>query len=102
LSTYGPARVSGAVLGSAVTPCLLKTEDNPEGVPGTVFAEIEAKIREDRFDFFRNFAPSFYGRSAVKRTVSEAVLEWFQFMQSSGSLRSILETAKSWATTDFR
>ena len=102
LARYGATRVGRAVLISAVTPYLLKTDENPDGVDSKVFDDVEKGIRKDRFDFFKTFAEQFYGRSALKHTVSQGVLDWFQYMQSSGSTRSILQTAKSWSTTDFR
>jgi len=92
----------GAVLISAVPPYLLKTTDNPEGVDEKIFAGIEEDIRKDRPNFLKSFVPKFYGRSALNHTVSEAVLEWSQAMGMRGSLRATLETAHSWATTDFR
>ncbi len=102
LSRYGSRRVAKAVLVAAVTPFLLKTGDNPDGVDAKVFEGIEQEIRKDRPAFLKEFGPKFFGRTALKHTVSEAVLEWTQTMALTGSLRSTLETAKSWATTDFR
>jgi len=102
LSSFGKERVAKAVLISAVPPYLLKTADNPDGVDEKVFADIEEDIRKDRPNFLKSFVPKFYGRSALKHTVSEAVLEWSQAMGMTGSLRATLETAHSWATTDFR
>jgi non-heme chloroperoxidase len=102
LANFGQERVSAAVLISSVTPYLLKTSDNPDGVDGTVFDSIEEQIRKDRMAFFKDFGEKFYGRSAVHHTVSEAALEWTQYMQYTGSTRSILQTAKAWSTTDFR
>ncbi|ADW71278.1 alpha/beta fold hydrolase [Granulicella tundricola] len=102
LSRYGSARVSKAVLVSAVTPYLLKTSDNPDGVDPKVFEEIEENLRKDRPAFLNEFGPKFYGRSVVHHTVSEPVLEWTQSMALTGSLRSTLQTAKSWSSTDFR
>ena len=102
LATYGSEGISGAVLISAVTPYLLKTDDNPDGVDGKVFDDIEQQIRADRPAFLRDFNTKFYGRSVIKHTVSEPVLDWTQDMALAGSLRATLATANSWATTDFR
>jgi pimeloyl-ACP methyl ester carboxylesterase len=102
LSLYGSERVSQAVLISAVTPFLLKTEDNPDGVDSKVFDDIEAELRKDRPAFIHDFGPKFYGRSMVNHTVSEPVLEWTQEMALTGSLRATLACANAWATTDFR
>jgi pimeloyl-ACP methyl ester carboxylesterase len=102
LSRYGDSRVKKAVLVSAVTPCLQKTHDNPEGVDPKVFGEIEANIRKDRHAFLKAFALSVYGRTAVKHTISEPMLEWNQSMAFTASLRSTLAAANAWASTDFR
>jgi len=102
LSRYGSGRVKSAVLVSAVTPFLLKTESNPEGVDAKVFDQIGEQMVKDRPAYMKEFGPKFYGRSTLKHTVSEAVLEWTQSMAMTGSLRSSLETAKSWSSTDFR
>ena len=102
LSTYGSARVAKAVLISAVTPYLLKTDDNPDGIDASVFEDIEKQIRKDRASFLHDFGPKFFGRSVIKHTVSEPVLEWTQEMALKGSLRATLASAGAWATTDFR
>lgn len=101
LSRHGSSRVPKAVLVLAVTPYLLMTEDNPDGVDAKIFRDIEEQLRKDRFAFLKDFGPKFYGRSAVHHTVSEAELEWTQLMASTGSLRSTLAAAKSWSETDF-
>jgi pimeloyl-ACP methyl ester carboxylesterase len=102
LSEYGSERVTSAVLVSAVTPFLLKTENNPDGVDGKVFDQIEEQLRADRPAFLKDFGAKFYGRTVLKHTVSEPVLEWTQQMALTGSLRATIECAKSWSTTDFR
>ncbi len=102
LSRYGTARVNKAVLVSAVTPFLMKTDDNPEGVDAKVFATNEEQIRKDRPAFMKEFGPKFYGRTVVHHTVSEPELEWTQGMALTGSTRSTLATAASWSATDFR
>ncbi len=102
LSEYGSERVSKAVLVSAVTPYLLKTDDNPEGVDGKVFDDIAAQVRKDRPTFLADFGKKFYGRTALNHTVSEQVLEWNQEMALTGSMRSTLACATAWSTTDFR
>lgn len=102
LSRHGANRVSKAVLVASVTPFLLRTADNPEGVDGEVFEGIAAKIRQDRPAFLKDFANAFYGRTLLNHTVSDAVLEWNQGLALAGSLRATLAAATAWATTDFR
>lgn len=102
LSRYGASRVRKAVLISAVTPYLLKTDDNPDGVDPKVFADMEQQIRKDRPAFLKGFGPKFFGRTMIDHTVSEPLLEWNQALALTGSLRSTLAAAKAWSTTDFR
>src|SRR5580700_3945523 len=51
LATYGPARVRKAALLGTIPPFVLKTDDNPEGVDGKIFADIESAIVADRYAF---------------------------------------------------
>lgn len=102
LSEYGEERVSKAVLVSAVTPFLLKTEDNPDGIDEKEFDKIGTALLEDRNSFLSEFGSKFYGRSVINHTVSDAVLQWTQAMTYTASLRSIVASAKAWSTTDFR
>jgi len=39
---------------------VLKTDDNPEGVDGKVFADIKAAIVKDRYAYFEDFLNNFY------------------------------------------
>src|SRR5207302_10031387 len=59
LSTYGSKRVRKAALLGAIPPFLLKTDDNPEGVDGKVFADIKAAIVNDRYAYFADFLNNF-------------------------------------------
>ena len=60
LGKYGSARVRKAVLLGAIPPFLLKTDDNPEGVDGQVFRDIQAAIVKDRYAYFKDFLDNFY------------------------------------------
>jgi non-heme chloroperoxidase len=60
LGTYGSARVAKAVLMGSIPPYLLKTDDNPEGVDGSVFDEIKEAVVSDRPAYFKNFLDNFY------------------------------------------
>jgi non-heme chloroperoxidase len=60
LATYGSQRVRKAALFGTIAPFLLKTDDNPDGVDGKVFADIKAAIATDRYAFFEDFLNNFY------------------------------------------
>lgn len=102
LSTYGSARVSKAALVAAVTPYLLKTDDNPEGLGKKIFEDIAENLKKDRPDFLKTFGKMFYGASLVHHPVSEAVLEFTQAMALAASPDATLKLARAWSSTDFR
>ena len=102
LGRYGAARVAKAVLISAVTPYLLKTADNPEGVDKKVFDEIVENLVKDRPAFLKQFAPAFYGRTLVNHTVSEPYLEFTQEMALTASPKATIDLVRAWSGTDFR
>jgi non-heme chloroperoxidase len=60
LGTYGSTRVAKAVLMGTIPPFLLKTSENPEGVDGAVFDEINAAVVKDRPAYFKDFLDNFY------------------------------------------
>jgi non-heme chloroperoxidase len=60
LGAYGSDRVRKAALLGAIPPFLLKTDDNPDGVDGQVFAGIKAAILADRYAYFKDFVDNFY------------------------------------------
>src|SRR6476660_3957291 len=59
LATYGSKRVRKAALLGTIPPFVLKTDDNPEGVDGKVFADIKAALANDRYAFFEDFLNNF-------------------------------------------
>ena len=100
--TNYPGRTSAAVLISSVVPYMLKTDDNPDGVPQATFDEMTAGMKKDREHFFTGFFKDFYGVSALSSPVSDEVLmnSWRQTMLSG--TKNMLDAAKAFGTTDFR
>lgn len=102
LSRHGTQAVDRVVLVGSIVPYLLKTDDNPDGVPQATFAEMEAQMRDDRAAFFQTFFRSFYGVGMISQPVSNAVIEHSFQMAMMAGLRPTLAAAKAFATTDFR
>ncbi len=102
LTRQGADRVSKAVLISAVVPYMLKTSDNPNGVPQATFDDMTAGMKKDREHFFTGFFKDFYGVGTLSSPVSDEVLmnSWRQTMMAG--LRPTLAAAEAFATTDFR
>ena len=102
LTRHGGDRVTKAVLISAVVPYMLRTSDNPHGVPQSVFDDMTERMKEDRAYFFRGFFKDFFGVGMLSAPVSDEVLmdAWRQAMMAG--LRPTLAAAEAFATTDFR
>lgn len=100
--TRFPGRTSAAVLISSIVPYMLQTDDNPNGVPQSVFDEMTAGMKKDREHFFTGFFKDFYGVGTLSSPVSDEVLmnSWRQTMLSG--TKNMLDAAKAFATTDFR
>ena len=102
LSKHGSARVSKAVLIGAVTPFMLKTEDNPDGAPPELFDGFREGLRKDRFAFLADFTPSFYGRTLINHTVSQQVIDWTFAMAIMASPKATIDDVTAFSATDFR
>jgi len=73
LTKQGKQRVSKAVLISSVVPYMLKTDDNPNGVPQSTFDEMTQGMKKDRAHFFKGFFKDFFGTGVVSHPVSDEV-----------------------------
>ena len=103
LSRYGSSgRVTGLVLVSAVVPFLGQTNDNPEGVPQAVFAEMMEQMKEDRIDFLNTFGEQFFGVGLLNHPVSTPYLQYFRSLAEVALPRATQQCAIAFANTDFR
>jgi non-heme chloroperoxidase len=102
LGTYGSERVSKAVLLGVIAPFLLKTEDNPEGVDGSVFDEIIQAIKADRLAYLTAFYADFYNLDDYlgKRISDEVVRDSWNVAAGAGAVGTV-SCPPTWIT-DFR
>lgn len=98
---YGKDRVAKAVLISAVTPHMVQTNDNPEGVPMSVFDEIREGTGFNRAQYFQDFTIPFYGYNREGAKISQGVRDnwWRQGMM--GGAKAHYEGIKAFSETDF-
>ena len=101
-SLYGGAKVSKVVIISGVVPYMLKTEDNPDGVPQEVFDEMGKNMTNDRPAFLEAFNKDFFGVTLLSQPVSDALLQQCANAAMLASPIATIECAKSFSTTDFR
>lgn len=102
LSRHGAAKVSKAALISSVAPYLLKTDDNPDGVPREALEDMKANVVKDRFAFLQTFAKQFYGVGLVSHPVSQGVLDWTFVLAVMASPLATRACIDAFGTTDFR
>ncbi|MDX6600277.1 MAG: non-heme chloroperoxidase [Gaiellales bacterium] len=102
LSTYGSKRVRKAALFGTIPPFLLKTDDNPAGVDGSVFEGIQAAIVKDRYAYFKDFLDNFYNVDVLGGTrISDRAWE-ASFNVAVGSSPFATYACVSTWLTDFR
>ena len=102
LSTYGQARVSKAVLASAVPPFLYKSADNPDGgLDDATIATFETAVKTDRLAFLNEFATNFFSANGVLK-VSEAQRAYAVDIAAFASPKGTLDCIGAFAKTDFR
>ena len=102
MSRHAGARVSKVAFVSSVTPYMLKTDDNPDGVDQSVFDEMIEDMQKDRADFLQSFGKKFYGVGVLSKPVSQAHLDGDFNRAYVASHRATVESAKAFAYTDFR
>ena len=98
---YGKDRVAKVVLISAVTPLMVQTENNPEGVPMSVFDEIRQGTATQRPQYFQDFTLPFYGYNREGAKISQGVRDnwWRQGMM--GGIKAHHDGIKAFSETDF-
>lgn len=100
IARHGQQRVTKVVLIAAVPPLMLKTGNNPGGLPLSVFDEIRTNIVQDRSQFFRDLSLPFYGYNKPDAKSSDGVRDsfWLQGMQAS--IIGAYDCIKAFSETD--
>jgi non-heme chloroperoxidase len=102
IGKYGSKGVSKAVIISGVPPYLLKTQDNSEGVDGSVFEGIEKAVTADRYAFFTEFFKNFYNTDVLlNKRVSEQAVQASWNVAAFSSATATLACVPTWYE-DFR
>lgn len=101
IGRHGTARVAKAVLLGAVPPGMLRTPDNPEGLPITLFDGLRKDIAANRSQFYRDFAIPFYGANRPGADVPQSLLDEFWLISMQAGLKNAWECIKAFSETDF-
>jgi len=100
---HGTKRVAKLALVSAVPPLMLKTADNPGGLPLEVFDGIRAGSVKDRSQLYLDIASGpFYGYNRPGAKPSQGIINswWMQGMM--GGHKNTYDSIKAFSETDFR
>ena len=103
IGRHGTGRVKKAVLISAVPPLMLKTADNPGGLPVEVFDGIRKGSLDNRPQLYLDIASGpFYGFNRPGAKVSQGLIDswWAQGMQAGH--KNTYDSIAAFSATDFR
>jgi non-heme chloroperoxidase len=99
---HGSKGAAKAVIIGGVPPFLLKTDDNPEGVDGSVFEGIQKAVAADRYAFFTEFFKNFYNTDLLLgKRVSEDAVRASWNLAAGASATASLACVPTWHE-DFR
>ena len=101
IGRHGTKRVAKAILVDAVTPGLLKSAKNPDGLPMELFDGLRAGIKADRAQFWKDFSAPFYGANRPGSKVSQGVLDAFWLMSMQAGFAAAYDCIKAFSETDF-
>ena len=102
IGRHGTTRVSRAVLMGAVTPIMMKSPNNPAGLPLEVFDGFRKAYLADRAQFFLDVASGpFFNFNRPGAKVSEGLIRswWTQGMMSGH--KNAYDCIKAFSETDF-
>lgn len=97
-----PGRIAKAVLIGAVTPVMVKSETNPDGIPLEVFDGFRAALVANRAQFFLDIPSGpFFGFNREGAKVSQGQIQnwWRQGMM--GGAKAQYDCIKAFSETDF-
>ncbi|MGC3945775.1 MAG: alpha/beta hydrolase [Chryseolinea sp.] len=101
VAKHGKGRVAKAVLISAVTPIMVKSDKTPDGIPMSVFDEIRQNTATRRHEYFMEFTIPFFGYNRDGVQASQGVRDnwWRQGMM--GAIKAHYDCIKVFSETDF-
>jgi non-heme chloroperoxidase len=102
IARHGESRVAMAAILSAVPPLMVKTANNPGGLPKDVFDGLQAQLAANRSIFYRDLAAGpFYGFNRPGAKVSEPIIQnwWRQGMM--GGAKAHYDGVVAFSQTDF-
>lgn len=102
IARSGEDRLHSVVFAAAVPPCMLKSEDNPDGpLPQEGVDQMQQQLRDDRESFFDGFTTDFYSVDGELKVTEEERNKAIDLARQSDH-DAALACIESFGTTDFR
>lgn len=102
VANHGEERLRSVVFAAAVPPCLMKSEDNPDGpLTQEKAKDMEVGLKADREAFFDDFTRTFFSAND-RLKVTEAQRQDAITLCRQSDQAAALGCMQAFATTDFR
>lgn len=102
IGRHGTKRLAKIALISAVPPLMLKTSDNPGGLPIEAFDKIRDGCTADRSQFYKDLASGpFFGANRPGSKVSQGMIDSFWLQGMKGGNKNTYDCIKAFSETDF-
>ncbi|SHN08676.1 alpha/beta fold hydrolase [Actinacidiphila paucisporea] len=98
---HGTDRVAKVVLLGAIPPLMLKTAENPEGLPIEVFDEIRDGVATDRSQFYQDLSAAFFGANRDGSTVTQGTRDAFWLWSMTVGIKGAYDCVKAFSETDL-
>jgi non-heme chloroperoxidase len=100
IGRHGTSRVAKAMLVSAIPPLMLKTANNPSGLPVEVFNKLRDSLAEDRAQFYKDLSMPFYGANRPGAKVSQGIRDAFWLWSMQVGFKAAYDCIKVFSETD--
>jgi non-heme chloroperoxidase len=101
IGRHGTSRVAKVVLVGAIPPLMLKTAENPEGLPIDVFDDLRAQLHKDRSQFYKDLSAPFYGANREGSQVSQGLRDQFWLQSMTVGVKGAYDCIKAFSETDL-
>ncbi len=102
VGSYGTDNLSKLVFVSSIAPFMLKTADNPDGVPDDVLKDMENNVKNNRAGFLAEFGKGFVNYESNKDKVSQGQLDYNFNVAAGASPKGTLDCINAFGRTDMR
>jgi len=102
VESYGTTNLSKLIFISSIAPFMLKTKDNPDGVPESVFEDMKENVQKDRAGFLKEFGKNFVNYEENKDRISQGMLDHSFNIAVAASPKGTLDCIDAFGKTDLR